>query len=219
MIRLLSVFGLGALLSGVAVAQTKVVPVKPPVGRNGVVIIADENTGTSSSSALQLSMKLTGAKSGKKSATRTIRSTEDGQAAPIGELLEVCFQSNSAGFVTLWSYGSDGTVTLLYPNKFSHKNNEPAAEIKADEQVCLGKTTRFRLQVEGPAGSGRISLVLTKTPEGNVPADAYPEIVEKGQLAKQIATRRGSGVRAAEVASYQTTTLDYRIVNATGGAQ
>jgi hypothetical protein len=207
-----------SLLAAEAVAQTSGMP--GGATRGDIMVVEPENPGEGASGqggSLELEMRLADPRGVRPSATRSA-ARDDGQPVTEGDWLEVCLRSRDDGFITLWSYGSNGNPTLLYPNEVTHPGRKEAVEIRAGQRQCVGKKDKGNyLKVVGPAGNGRLSAVWTRTLEENVPGDAYVELVE-GDPSKRVAqlqrSRSGSTVRAARQNSYRSTTLEYRVTEA-----
>jgi hypothetical protein len=68
--------------------------------------------------------------------------------------------SEQAGFLTLLDLGTDGTVTVLYPNSFV-----PEGRIGAGETLDIPTAAMpFRLRASGPDGWGMVRAVVTQAP-------------------------------------------------------
>jgi hypothetical protein len=74
-----------------------------------------------------------------------------------GEEIKLIFKSTKDCYLTLIDVGTDGKVTIFFPNKF-HKDNK----IKAGETYSVpGKDAKWLLRVKGPAGKEVIKAIAT----------------------------------------------------------
>lgn len=170
-----------------ALAQSRTVPVDVPAQR------------TLEGVELHLELRsLTGAQ---RLARRTTRSASDGTAPTVrdGDQVVICVEATRDGYVTLWSRGGSGRPAVIYPNRYSHSGAEARAErVQANQGYCVGEDERFRLQVQGEAGSrAEVYLEWTSNLEHALGEQDYPVI------------GRSSAQRRGDIAA---TSLEFRIV-------
>lgn len=87
------------------------------------------------------------------------------RSARLGEIVEICFSSATAGYVTLWNIGAEDQVQRIFPNAL-----EPASagamQIAAGQRYCAGKQgDAFRFRVDPPAGTDTLYAVWTVSPD------------------------------------------------------
>ena len=83
--------------------------------------------------------------------------TRDGQKAHIGSDIALYYQASADGYLSLYHFGSAGTVQRLFPNK-QQRNNF----------IQAGQTHRLPrhgwLRLKGPAGKEEFKLIFTLYP-------------------------------------------------------
>jgi hypothetical protein len=79
----------------------------------------------------------------------------------VGEIIKFKFKSNKDCYITLLDVGTDGKVTILFPNKFHKKN-----KIKAGKFYSVpGKDAKWQMRIKGPAGKEVIKAIATLEPK------------------------------------------------------
>lgn len=74
-----------------------------------------------------------------------------------GEVIKLKFNSTKDCYLTLIDVGTDGKVTIFFPNKF-----QKDIKIKAGETYSVpGKDAKWLLRVKGPAGKEVIKAIAT----------------------------------------------------------
>jgi hypothetical protein len=128
--------------------------------------------------------------------------------------------SERAGFLTLLDLGTDGTVTVLYPNRFV-----PEGRIGEGETLDIPTAAMpFRLRASGPEGWGMVRAVVTPQPL-TLPATEDPLLSAKeGVVLAETAAEALHGALAGlwtedaplgdalPVAGWSTAIVNYRIV-------
>ena len=123
------------------------------------------------------------------------RSTGDSPSAKIGESVVLCVYSSHAGTLTLWSKVDDNQPVMVYPNQFT-KSLQGAGPIGADEEVCIGDTSEFRLRVRGK--DGQIDTIYAHwAPEsgGQLGINDFPQIGKSTRVSRSAATHGAATVR------------------------
>lgn len=90
-----------------------------------------------------------------------------GAAYAAGDSITISVRSVEAGYLTVYDFSPDGTVTQVFPN-FYHQNNYIAAN-----SVCQipGPQDSFWLKITPPQGQDILKAIVTKAP-GIAPAQA-----------------------------------------------
>ena len=129
--------------SAVASAQTRDLIVEPPTGQGSLDpydLIRAENPLQEFEITLEM-------------ATGEPRAQE-------GETVRFVVRSDRAGYVTLLNKSPEGTVTFLYPNRFS-----PAMRIAPGEPVTFpASEQQFRIRVSAPFGQEYVKAIVTPEP-------------------------------------------------------
>lgn len=93
------------------------------------------------------------------------------------ELLVVCVKVKQDYHITIWDAPPKGDYERLFPNQITHPNNPQvkAGQIKAGETKCFGTKDTFPLYFpkEEGKGAGKLSVVATKSMDGQVPENDY----------------------------------------------
>ena len=93
----------------------------------------------------------------------------------INELLVLCFEVEQSGFVAIYDSPALGDFEQLYPNALTHRNDESFTSVEAGKTYCFGQRGTFPLyhpKSEG-TGEGKVSIVLTSSPDDQVPAEDF----------------------------------------------
>jgi len=75
----------------------------------------------------------------------------------IGDIAQIHFQVDQTCYVTVFDFATDGSITILFPNRFQPDNRLKAGrvyKVPADE-------AGYKLRVRGPAGIERLKLFAT----------------------------------------------------------
>jgi len=78
----------------------------------------------------------------------------------LGEKVAFEVTSERDGYLTLVDLGTDGTVTVLFPNEFDRENRVRAGQRFAFPTASMG----FEIEVQPPAGRGMVRLFVTAQP-------------------------------------------------------
>lgn len=129
-------------------------------------------------------------------------------------------RSEGEGYLTLVDLGTDGTVTVLYPNRFV-----PEGRIGAGETLEIPtRAMPFRLRASGPEGWGMVRAIVTPRPldlgETSEPLLSAKEGVVLAETAAAALHRALAGLwtgaaplgEAVPVDGWSTAMLNYRIL-------
>ncbi|MEQ8964201.1 MAG: DUF4384 domain-containing protein [Azospirillaceae bacterium] len=191
--RALAGLGLAAgLAAGPAMAQDTVQDTRPML-RDLVPVAKSGPTGAT----LDLSLRAI------PPAGRT-RSVPDGGTVEIGDIVRVCFSTDTEGTVTLWSHGVEGQVARILPNAFTGHAGDEALSVAAGAEYCIDSEGLSRdgepvtdperpwgLRVDGPRGRAEVYLHWTPPGSPNLPAGAFLDV---DGLAKAVREDDGQGV-------------------------
>ncbi|MGH6815401.1 MAG: DUF4384 domain-containing protein [Hyphomicrobiaceae bacterium] len=131
------------------------------------------------------------------------------------ERLVLCVRLERDAFVSLWDVPPRGSLSRLYPNRFTHSSDLTlrAVKLEAGKDHCFGTPNTFPLYFpkEQGLGNGRLSAIVTDTLDGH-PADGDWEIpgartVTRGRM-NEITRQYGLG---ATCTSRMNAYFDYRI--------
>ena len=78
----------------------------------------------------------------------------------LGETVSFRARSSRAGYLTLVDLGTDGRVTVLYPNRYEPENRIAAGETYTFPSPEMG----FEIQAQPPPGRGTVQAFLTPRP-------------------------------------------------------
>jgi hypothetical protein len=83
-----------------------------------------------------------------------------GQGYRIGEIATLHFRTSRDCHVTLLDVGTDGSVTVLFPNRFHVNNRVRAGQTYDIPSPAMG----FRIRVHGPPGTEVVKAIATEQP-------------------------------------------------------
>jgi hypothetical protein len=128
----------------------------------------------------------------------------------LGETVQFSVLSGAGGYLTLVDVGTDGTVTILYPNPY-----EPGMRIEAGTVVDFpSRAMGFELVAQPPRGRGLVRALVTPEPlfpgVGEDFLSGGPEVTEAlRQALTRVAGTTSSG--AIQLESWGTAALMYEI--------
>lgn len=92
-----------------------------------------------------------------KNSTFKARIWVDKDACKIGDFLTVHFETDRDSYVTIFDFGTDGSICILFPNRFVPDNR-----VKGGRTYTLpAEDDGYKIRVHGPAGLERLKLFAT----------------------------------------------------------
>ena len=128
----------------------------------------------------------------------------------IGELITISARSDVDGYLTMVDLGTDGTVTVLFPNQYEPDNRISAGQTTVFPSPAMG----FEITALPPVGRGMLRVFVTPEPLDLDYGDDFMagDVLLADQIADALQTaagRRPSG--AVELGSWATAALVYDI--------
>jgi len=75
----------------------------------------------------------------------------------VGDEAVVCFKVDQACYVTIFDFSTDGSITVLFPNRF-----QPDNHVRADQVYRIpSEEGGYRIRVQGPPGLEQLKLFAT----------------------------------------------------------
>ena len=137
---------------------------------------------------------------------------------PAGSPVDLCFESSTDGYVSLWSHDADGgTPVRILPNEYADAtNDERGVAVQAGTRRCFSDLLEGQgvsLRVQPPYGVAEVYLHFSGTREEQIAPGDFPSIGNRtfnpGPSCDQAQSR--SGARDHD-APYASTTLRYEVV-------
>ncbi|MBP2230030.1 hypothetical protein J2847_003333 [Azospirillum agricola] len=124
-----------------------------------------------------------------------------------GSTIELCFSTDTDGYVSMWNIGTSGRVSRIYP----YNQGDRPAQVKAGSRACAGDgNASHQIKVSGPYGMEDTYLVWTRTAEAQPRKFSFSDA---GELSRDL-----DAVQRLPSRDWATVKATYQIVPATGPA-
>nr|WP_319383283.1 DUF4384 domain-containing protein [uncultured Roseibium sp.] len=134
-----------------------------------------------------------------------------------GSNIDLCFESNQSGLVSLWSYSADGSApSRLLPHEYTQIGSyEPGLKVEPGKKYCLSELLvqdkKIAIKVRPPFGRAQAYLHFAKDENEQFGPEDFPVISDK---ALKTATSCGDSpvARSGALRSYHSVELAYEVV-------
>lgn len=134
-----------------------------------------------------------------------------------GSNIDLCFQSNQSGLISLWSYSADGSApSRLLPHEFTKIGlYEPGLKVEPGKQYCLSELLledkKIAIKVRPPFGRSQAYLHFAMDEAEQFGPEDFPVISDKSyKTAKACAD--SPEIRSDSLNSYHSVELAYEVI-------
>lgn len=145
----------------------------------------------------------------------------EGEAAArlrAGASVDLCFESSTDGYVSLWSHDADNNAPVrILPNEYiDAEDDELGFAVEAGMERCFSELSAGRgisLTVQPPYGEAEVYLHFSEARDGQIAPGDYPSIGNKSfRLASQCDQAEPRSAPGSQDRPYASATLRYEVV-------